>query len=119
MPSATYELFAQAIAERRQILCVYDGYPRALCPIILGRTRGEEMALAYQFAGGSSSRLPPGGQWKCLKLGKIRNAELRDGRWHSGSHHNQPQSCVEDVDLDINPASPYAPRRRPGRAHRP
>src|SRR5690349_12225025 len=54
-PSSTYALFAQAMAERKQILCLYDGHPRALCPIILGHTGGQEMALVYQFAGGSKS----------------------------------------------------------------
>jgi hypothetical protein len=26
--------------------------------------------------------------------------------------HNQPQGCVDVVDLDVNPASPYSPKRR-------
>lgn len=112
MPSTTYELFARAMAERKQILCSYDGHPRALCPIVLGHSKGEETALVYQFAGGSGSRLPPGGDWKCLRLAKVRDVRLRDGPWHAGTSHRRRQSCVETVDLDVNPASPYAPRRR-------
>lgn len=110
--SATYRLFAQAMAERRQILCEYDGYRRELCPIILGRSRGEEKALAYQFAGESRSGLPAGGEWKCLWLFKVSNVQLRDGAWHAGSRHRRRQSCVEIVDLDVNPDSPYNPKRR-------
>jgi hypothetical protein len=114
MPSPTYALFARAMAERKQILCRYDGFPRALCPIILGHNKGEEVALVYQFAGGSKSGLPPGGQWKCLHLSKATDVTLRAGRWHAGARHDWRQSCVEVVDLDVNPASPYRPRRRLG-----
>jgi hypothetical protein len=110
--SDTYRHFAPAMRGRQQILCLYQGHPRELCPIILGHSgEGEEKALAYQFAGGSNSGLPPGGEWRCLFLAKVREAALRDGPWHSGSSHSQPQGCVEIVDLDVNPASPYKPKR--------
>jgi hypothetical protein len=109
--SPTYQLFARAIVERRQIVCVYEGHPRELCPIILGHSQGREKALTYQFGGSSKSGLPPGGEWRCLWLSKINDAGLRDGPWHSGSSHTQPQGCVEIVDLDANPLSPYAPKR--------
>jgi len=110
--SRVYELFAQAIADRKQISCTYEGLPRELCPHILGHTQGEEVALTYQFGGQSKSGLPPGGEWRCLSLSKVRNVRLRDGRWHAGSRHTRPQPCVEDVDVDVNPSSPYRPRRR-------
>ena len=100
------------MAERKQIVCVYDGFPRELCPIILGHARGQEKALTYQFGGRSRSGLPPGGEWRCLWLSKVSTVELRDGPWYAGSSHNQPQGCVEIVDLDVNPSSPYNPRRR-------
>jgi hypothetical protein len=114
-PSATYELFERAIRERRQIACLYRGYRRELCPIILGhKTNGDEAALTFQFAGESASGLPRDGQWRCLLLSEASDVELRDGRWHSGAGHRQPQSCVDIVDLDVNPDSPYDPRRRQG-----
>lgn len=97
---------------RKQILCRYNGRPRQLCPIILGHTDGQEVVLTYQFAGESSNPLPRGGQWKCLHLSKVRDAQLRDGPWYAGDKHMQRQSCVEIVDLDVNPNSPYNPRRR-------
>jgi hypothetical protein len=112
MPSRIYALFAQAMAERKQVLCLYNGYPRALCPIILGHTKGEEVALVYQFAGDSKSGLPHGGQWKCLHLSKVTDPSLRTGRWHTGARHDWRQSCVDIVDLDVNPTSPYSPQRR-------
>lgn len=114
MPSPIYDSFARAMADRKQILCRYDGYPRELCPIILGHTKGQEVALAYQFGGQSKSSLPPAGQWKCLRLSKVTDVQLRDGPWHAGSSHRRPQLCVKIVDLDVNPSSPYNPQRRVG-----
>jgi hypothetical protein len=111
MPSATYKLFAQAMAGRKQVLCTYDGYPRELCPVILGHSQRQEKALTFQFGGGSRKGLPLGGQWRCLFLAKVGDVRMRDGEWHAGDSHTQPQGCVEIVDLDVNPASPYAPKR--------
>jgi hypothetical protein len=112
LPSQTYELIARAMAERQQVLCLYQGYPRALCPAILGHTKGQERTLAYQFAGQSSSGLPSGGEWKCFQVTEMRNVELRDGEWYGGAQHSARQTCVEVVDLDVNPSSPYRPRRK-------
>ena len=76
MPSPIYQLFAEAIASRKQIVCMYGGYRRELCPIILGHSRGQEKALTYQFAGASRSGLPPGGEWRCLWLSKATNERV-------------------------------------------
>jgi hypothetical protein len=97
---------------RKQILCTYSGRDRELCPIILGHSHGQEKALTYQFGGDSSKGLPPGGQWRCLFLSEVSNTRLRDGPWHAGASHTQPQGCVQIVDLDVNPTSPYKPKRR-------
>ena len=112
MPSEVYELFREAMAARKQVVCLYDGYKRQLCPIILGHSKGQEKALTYQFGGQSRSGLPPGGEWRCLWLDKVREVRLRSGAWRSGADHRQPQGCVEVVDVDVNPASPYKPARR-------
>ncbi|MGN6585678.1 MAG: hypothetical protein ACTHJV_18440 [Rhizobiaceae bacterium] len=112
MPSRTYELFAEAMRDRKQILCLYGGYRRELCPTVLGHSGDEEKALTFQFAGQSRSGLPRGGEWRCLFLQKVRDVQLRDGPWRSGDSHTQPQGCVETVDLDVNPDSPYNPKRR-------
>ena len=75
MPSATYRFFERAMRDRKQVHCRYGGHRRALCPIILGHSRGEEKALTYQVGGGSSSGLPPGGEWRCLWLAKVSEAQ--------------------------------------------
>ena len=100
MPSATYALFRNAILDEQQVVCSYDGRIRELCPHIIGTNkRGEEVVLAWQFAGQSSGRLP---QWRCLKLANVRDARTRQGRWHEGDSHRTTQTCVSAIDLDIN-----------------
>ena len=100
MPSATYILFRDAIRAEKQVVCTYDSRLRELCPHIIGTNkRGEEVVLAWQFAGESSGKLP---QWRCLNLANVRNARLRDGRWYEGGSHKTEQVCVSKIDLDIN-----------------
>ncbi|MBV9198695.1 MAG: hypothetical protein JOY83_02975 [Alphaproteobacteria bacterium] len=111
MSSSNYQLFEQAMHLQKQIFCTYDGYPRQLCAIILGHSQEKEKALTYQFGGQSKSGLPPAGEWRCLWLSKVRDVQLQDGPWFVGSRHTQPQGCVEIVDLDVNPSSPYHPKR--------
>jgi hypothetical protein len=108
--SAVYELFIEAMRSGKQVVCFYDGHAREICPVILGHTDGEEKALVYQFAGASSkSRVP---DWKCFVLAKVSKVRLRDGPLLGDARHVKGQSCVKDVDVDINPNSPYEPRRQ-------
>jgi hypothetical protein len=98
--SKTYELFRKAVLSEQQVICDYEGRHRELCPHIIGTNKsGEEVVLAWQFAGESSGPLP---QWRCLKLAAVRDARARDGRWHAGGSHKTEQSCVSEIDLDIN-----------------
>jgi hypothetical protein len=100
MPSPTYTLFRNAILTEQQVVCTYEGRHRELCPHILGiNKRGEEVVLAWQFAGESSGKLP---QWRCLRLAGVRNASSRNGPWHEGGSHRTSQTCVSDIDLDVN-----------------
>ncbi len=100
MPSATYRVFRNAILAEQQVVCSYDGRRRELCPHIIGANKGgEEVVLAWQFAGESSGPLP---QWRCLRLANVRDARARDGRRHEGGSHKTTQKCVTEIDLDIN-----------------
>jgi hypothetical protein len=109
--SPTYDLFAQAMRARTPVRCMYDGHGRDICPIILGHTEGLEKALVFQFSG-SGSKGTVRGHWKCFTLSKVKRAKLIDGPWQAEAEHKSAQSCVQDVDLDVNPASPYSPKRR-------
>jgi hypothetical protein len=100
MPSSTYAIFRNAILAEQQVTCLYEGRRRELCPHIIGLNKsGEEVVLAWQFAGQSSGPLP---QWRCLRLANVRDARARAGSWHEGGSHRTTQTCVTSIDLDIN-----------------
>ena len=100
MPSPAYALFRNAILAEQQVICLYKGRRRELCPHIIGTNKQrEEVVLAWQFAGESSGPLP---QWRCLRLANVRKACARNGPWYEGGSHRTEQSCVSDIDLDIN-----------------
>jgi predicted nucleic acid-binding protein len=109
--SETFRLFQRAILERKQVTCTYNGAHREICPHILGHTQGQEKALVYQFGGSSRSRLPTGGEWRCLVLSEVGNVRLRDGRWHTGASHRRTQKCVARVYIDVNTDVPNQPGR--------
>ena len=101
MPSPVYRLFRDAIIGRQQITCYYQGLYRELFPHVLGHKRGQETALTYQFAGQSASGLPPDGEWRCLLLAQVQNAQCRDGTWHSRPH-TQPQTCIDIINVQVD-----------------
>jgi hypothetical protein len=103
-------LVLDAMRRRKQIVCVYQGHLREVCPVILGRTGLEEKALVFQFGGTTSSgRVERPGAWKCLRLAEVESAVLRDGPWHAGEAHSTAQVCMKMVEYDVNPLSPYDP----------
>jgi hypothetical protein len=102
MPSDTYDRIWQAVRERKQIVFSYDGAKREVCPLVLGYAAdGEEKVFTYQFAGATSRRakLP---NWRCFSLASVKMLQVQAGKWHEGSSHTQPQSCVRFVDVDAN-----------------
>jgi hypothetical protein len=113
MASAAYQLLLSAMRDKRQIFCVYQGEPREICPILLGRTGLSEKALVFQFDGHTSKgAIPPPGEWKCFVIAEIENPVLRDGPWHAGSSHSASSHCMKMVEYDVNPDSPYDPAFR-------
>jgi hypothetical protein len=50
MSSATYQIFRDAILNQQQVVCVYQGHRRELCPIIIGHTNGAAAAPACRRA---------------------------------------------------------------------
>jgi hypothetical protein len=112
MASATHALFLAAMRQRRQVRCIYQGLPREICPILLGRTGLEEKALVFQV-GGLTSEGPLGApDWKCFALAEVRDAALTEGPWLVGSAHSRAQHCMKMVEYDVNPLSPYNPAFR-------
>lgn len=115
MPSPTYTLIARAMEDRRQIAGLYKGLRRVLVPVVLGWSEGREKLLAYQVSGASSRALRgPETRWRCLFVDELSGAALSDGPVETGGSHQTEQTCVREVDLDVNPASPFSPRRKLG-----
>ena len=95
-----YGLIREAILAKRQVVATYKGHRRELCPHVLGTKKGRRHALFFQFAGGSASTLPPGGDWRCLPVDGLEDVVIRDGPWHTGATHQHPERCVDTIDVE-------------------
>lgn len=66
--SDTYNLIRQAIINKQQVIGVYRGHRREMCPHAIGTKNGREQAIFYQFDGSSSSGLgQPEKNWRPLR----------------------------------------------------
>jgi hypothetical protein len=69
---------------------------------VIGMKNGREQVLTFQYGGGSSSGLPPEGQWRCMPVGGIGNVRILDERWKTGvTTHQEAQTCVDYVDVEL------------------
>lgn len=96
-----YAALKAAIRDRQALSCRYHGHLRQICPHVLGTKDGEARVLVYQFAGGTDSGLPPGGEWRCLVLRDLSDVAPLDAGWHTAPHA-QPQTCIDDVDTEVD-----------------
>jgi hypothetical protein len=103
-----YELITEAIRAKQQVNARYHGVERVFAPHALGTKLGRPHVLAYQFAGESRSGLPEGGEWRCLNLEELEEIALRPGPWHSAANVFNPQSCLDDIDVAVEPFPPYS-----------
>ena len=101
-----YEKIASAIRGRKIISAVYDGRRREMCPHVIGTKNGREQALFYQFAGESATRRigPSGdyGNWRCMAVDALSDVQISSGEWHSAGNHSQEQTCVDEVDVEVD-----------------
>lgn len=104
----TYALLEKAILDREQVVARYEGEIREFCPHALGTKSGRRHVLAYQFGGGSRSGLPEGGEWRCFEVEGLTGARTQTGPWHSSANVFNPQSCLDEVELVVQPAPPRA-----------
>jgi predicted nucleic acid-binding protein len=110
--SDVYRLLSEAILKRRPVTLNYNGVHRHVCPYILGHTNGDERVLVFQFGGASRTKLPAGGEWRCLRLTQVSDVKFSEGAWRGESYHRTVQRCVDQVYLDVNEAVPNQPGRR-------
>ena len=96
-----YDILREAVITKKQIKCLYKGHIRYVCPHTIGYKNSREKVLTFQFSGGSSSGLPPQGEWRCMFIEELSQIEILDGEWHTGANHSRPQTCVDDVDVEV------------------
>jgi hypothetical protein len=95
------DLIKTAIRNRLQVIAIADGHYREFCPHAIGWKRGIHHVMTYQFGGSSNSGLPLGGQWRCFDVAKLSNVRLRNGEWHTGLRHTRPQTCIDQIELEV------------------
>ena len=102
----THDKIRVAIAHRRPIAALYRGRKRLLCPHLLGWDRQRRLqVLCYQYGGDSDTGLQPAApseNWRCLAVENLSQVELLDAPWQTAENHSRPQTCIEDVELDVD-----------------
>ena len=77
--SDSYSIVRQAIIDKDQIVAIYRGHRREMCPHVIGTKGGRPQALFFQFAGSSNSGLPPSAEWRCIPIEELIEVESRHG----------------------------------------
>ncbi|HED4077960.1 TPA: hypothetical protein ACT3KR_003482 [Raoultella planticola] len=102
--TCNYDLIAKAIKEKLQVTAVYQGHYREMCPHALGKKRGKDQALFYQF-GGNGSKGPVTPQspsnWRCIPIDGLTDIKLQTGEWHTAQNHSQAQTCIDHIDIEV------------------
>ena len=99
-------------------MAVYEGRKRLLCAHKAGWNKDRQLrVLCYQYAGERQSGLGPVGalgNWRCLAIEKISYVELLEAPWRTAPNRSRPQTCIEDVDVDVED---YPERQEPQNGH--
>jgi hypothetical protein len=107
-----YAMLTEAISTRKQVVAHYDGEERYFSPHALGTKQGKRHALVFQYAGGSRSGLPEGGEWRCLDIDELTGVRLQPGEWHTSTNVFNAQSCLDDIEMVVEPLPPRSTVRR-------
>ena len=107
----TYQILAEAISTKQQGVARYHDEERVFSPHALGTKGGAFHVLVYQYAGGSRSGLPGGGEWRCLDAEELQDIRLEPGPWHTASNVFNPQTCLDEVEVLADPLPPRGKSR--------
>jgi hypothetical protein len=97
-----YQQLRDAIANKQPVRVRFKVGDRDVCPHVIGFKNGDAKVLTYQFAGYSSSGLPPDGEWRCMVISDIASVAAINEEWQTGIGHSRRQTCVDEVDLEVN-----------------
>ena len=104
LPGSVYMLVRQAIINKDQVVASYNGHHREMSPHAIGKKNGREQALFYQFGGTSSSGLAApgsGDNWRCIPIDGLSGVSTKEGPWHTAPNHSRPQTCVDEIDVEV------------------
>lgn len=101
-----YTILTEAISTRQQVSARYNDEVRTFSPHALGTKRGVAHVLVFQYAGGSQSGLPPGGEWRCLDVDRLSDIRLETGPWRTATNVFNPQTCLDEIDVLADPLPP-------------
>jgi len=71
-------------------------------------------SFAISMGGASVSGLEPRGarsNWRCLAVDKLLQVELLQGSWHTAPNHSRPQTCITQVEMDVEDQPEDAPQK--------
>lgn len=66
--------------------------PRMVVPRRSSSSLGEEAARA------SLQRR----EWRCLAIDDLADISVLDGEWRTASNHSQPNTCIDEIDLEVD-----------------
>ncbi len=99
-----YSLVRQAALNKEQVIAIYDGYQREMCPHVIGTKDGKSQALFYQFGGSSRSGLSPEGSennWRCIPISGLSDVSVRKGEWFTAPNFLRRQHCIDSIDVEV------------------
>ena len=81
----SYHIVRQAILDKCSLSAIYQNKTRHFCPHAIGRDdSGDINIMAFQYAGQSSHRLPPNGEWRYFRVRGLSSVVRNGDAWHTG-----------------------------------
>jgi hypothetical protein len=98
----TYDLIRQAVLDRCSLTATYQRRVRHFSPHAIGRSNdGQINVMGYQYAGETSTVLPPGGEWRCFEFRLLSDVRRNGDSWHTREDHSRPNTCVTQIDAQV------------------
>ena len=110
----TYELLREAVLGRKQVVAIYRGHRRLMCPHVLGTKQGRAQCLFYQFGGTSSSGpVAPASaaNWRCIPVDQLEDVTVHPGTEWFGVAPSGRQTCIDTIDVEALSRFESAPAR--------
>lgn len=99
----SYDIIRQAVLDKCSLTAIYQGHIRHFSPHAIGRSNdGNANVMGYQYAGQTSTQLPPDGEWRCFEVRQLSNIQRNGDGWHTREDHSKPNTCVTQIDVQVS-----------------